>query len=139
MLGSEDNAGPSPEAPDWWPTCPISDYLAGRLGVLAHQHGNEPLATYSGQSQPQLGLTQETPRASCAPVDDPTRQRPARRTYLCPREGCRVACQSRRDLRRHETTVHDKVYVQCQRCQKPLKGRDDNLKRHQRRYCRGVE
>jgi hypothetical protein len=79
----------------------------------------------------------DTPKASSVFVTGSAPNK-ATRKVVCEKEGCRVTFQSKKDLRRHTTTVHDQVYIQCQHCQKLLKGRDDNLKRHLKRYCKGA-
>lgn len=161
MLASGDDVGPAPDPSDWWPTFPISNYLADKI---AHPQPDDSLATNLGAQcgmvasptstiskiQPSAvdssgyGISQPfqevlgTTRASSALVHDTTPNRPARRKMVCERGGCSASFPTKKDLRRHIVTVHDQVKVQCPRCLKSLRGRDDNLKRHMGRYCKGT-
>jgi len=72
--------------------------------------------------------------------DSPTAERPAARggRFSCPRRPCEKSFLTRRDLRRHNDTVHDQRYTVCPGCSKPIKQRSDNIKRHLERYCKRV-
>ncbi|KAI1098495.1 hypothetical protein F4804DRAFT_324658 [Jackrogersella minutella] len=41
-----------------------------------------------------------------------------------------------RDLRRHNLSKHQQVWIHCPQCENWYKGREDNLRRHMTRYCK---
>lgn len=41
-----------------------------------------------------------------------------------------------RDLRRHAQSKHQQLWVQCPGCEKKLKKREDNVRRHMTQYCK---
>lgn len=161
VLASGGNLGPPPDLSDWYPSFPVSNYLAERVAL---DQKKQPWTTNSGGPQPHLGMTRgptltasnpllsaidlptsdigvlfkevsDTTNVSSISATDGAPKKPTERMVVCEDETCRRAFQSRKDLRRHTMTVHDRVYVQCPHCHKLLKGRDDNLKRHVRKYC----
>lgn len=69
-------------------------------------------------------------------LDVPNRKKSTTKNVACGRDGCKQTFASKRDLGRHTTTVHDQVFVKCPHCQKRFKSRDDNLRRHIRRFCK---
>lgn len=161
MLASGDNVGAAPDPSDWWPTFPISNYLADKITrpqqvqLLATNLGAQcgmAAGPTSAMSKPQpsavnlsgCGTSQQfqevlgTTRPSSDLVLSTTPNQVPRKRFACEKEGCSATSPTKKDLRRHIVTVHDQVKVQCPTCQKSLRGRDDNLKRHMRRYCKGT-
>jgi hypothetical protein len=158
MIASPDDVdSPPDECSDWWPAFPISDYLARRLEQQRH---GQQWAVDLNPSQQQLKHLDVAARKPHPPVTEPSTTAPRAqswntnvttfpgkstrkpktsqtRSFSCEEEGCSWTFKSKKDLRRHTTTVHQPLYQKCAGCKKLFKKRDDNLKRHQEVYCKG--
>lgn len=145
MFASIKDVALPPCSSGWWPTFPISDYLTTRL-----ERAQNTKSPTEDTVIPQLGSATESlspgrkaqsSEAGMSSLDitrSRTEGKPTRRRVACNWGLCDQTFLSKRDLRRHIIARHKGGVLRCPRCQKTLGAREDNMKRHQKSYCKAM-
>lgn len=108
--------------------------------------GEESGTATTMQSIQQPAASAETERCNfegCGRIYEDRRllrqhQRSHVKPFSCNEGSCSIAFSIKRDLQRHQASVHEKRCLFCPHCQRTINGnRKDNLKRHIRKHHQG--